>query len=94
VPQGIPRASAFTLRLRSGGVSRSGRSLLPRRFSPAAARLRVPNLRARGGRRSLARSQPLPPRLGLHHPPAGKPKRFARKPHYRKLWVMASRPTA
>jgi len=28
-------------------------------------------------------------RLGLHHPSAGKPKRFARRPHYRKRWVMA-----
>jgi DNA invertase Pin-like site-specific DNA recombinase len=27
-------------------------------------------------------------RLGLHHPPAGKPKRFSRGPHYRERWVM------
>lgn len=41
-----------------------------------------------GGRWGSEQLMRMGRRLGLHHQPAGRPKRFSRRPHYRKRWVM------
>ena len=84
----MERAEAYRLHiewaLRQPGIR--GRPISLQR---AAEKLNERNIQSpKGGRWSGEQVKRMGNRLGLRHPSAGKPKRFARWPHYRRRWVI------
>jgi len=84
----MERAEAYRLHvewaLRQPGIR--GRSISLQR---ASEKLNERNIESpKGGRWSGEQVKRMGNRLGLRHPPAGKRKRFALWPHYRRRWVI------